>query len=42
VITGLVGAIGGTIATVGVIAFDLIPAMNNVERAFTTVDVNRP
>ncbi len=42
VVTGLVGAIGGTIATIGIVAFDLIPAMNNVERAFTTVDVNRP
>lgn len=42
VATGLVGAIGGTIATIGVVAVDLIPAMNYVKRAFDTIDLNRP
>lgn len=38
-------AIGGGLAligAVGLIAFDLIPALNNVMRAFETVDINRP
>ena len=38
-------AIGGGLAllgAIGLIAFDLIPALNNVERAFETVEINRP
>lgn len=42
VITGLVGAAGATLTGAGLIAFDLIPAFNNVKRAFTTLDSNRP
>lgn len=38
-------AIGGGLAfigTAGLMAFDLVPALNNVERAFGTLDTNRP
>lgn len=37
--------IGGGIALIGalgLVAFDLIPALNNVSKAFSTVDSNRP
>lgn len=37
--------IGGGIAllgALGLVAFDLVPALNNVSRAFSTIDSNRP
>lgn len=42
VVTLLVGAVGATVWAAAQLAFDLVPAMNNVERAFATVDQNRP
>ena len=41
-ITGIVGAAGTTVTALALIIFDLVPAMNNVKRGFTTLDTNRP
>ena len=42
VVTLFVGAIGATLWSAAQLVFDIVPAMNNVERAFATVDQNRP
>jgi len=42
VVTFIVGAIGATITSVGLIAFDLIPSFDNVAKAFRAVDASAP
>lgn len=42
VITLAVAAIGGGITAVGLVAFDLIPAFNNVARGFRNIDASEP
>ncbi|GMR10072.1 MAG: hypothetical protein BMS9Abin28_0893 [Anaerolineae bacterium] len=42
VVTLIVAAIGATFASAARLLFDIVPAMNNVESAFATLDQNRP
>ena len=42
VATAVVAAIGATITSVGLIIFDLVPAFNNVAKAFRGVDASAP
>ncbi len=42
VVTAIVAAIGATITALGLIIFDLIPAFNNVAKAFRGVDASAP
>ena len=42
VVTLIVAAIGATFVSAARLLFEIVPAMNNVESAFATLDQNRP